>query len=91
MTNQSPHWADAETADRGMELRDPPVRSPTAIFEFPPMTHRQNHFPHVVRPYDWGNYHEPPANFDPHWAQVQLALAALLWGIVAVIVGWLVS
>jgi hypothetical protein len=85
MTNQSPRWADAKTADRGTEGRDLPPRSQAEIFEFPHLIH------HVVRPYDWANYHEPPANFDPHWAQVQLALAALLWGIVAVIVGWLVS
>jgi hypothetical protein len=35
---------------------------------------------------EWMGHRDPAPNFDPHWAQIQLALAVLLWGIVILVV-----
>ena len=51
----------------------------------------QNRHHQFVRVQDRVDYYEPLPDFDHHWAQIQLALALLLWVIAAVIVAWIVS
>lgn len=91
ITDDFSSWADAEMIEgavggrnlsRGLQVDD--LKCPGFIYT--PKRHRQ-----FIRVQDRMNYHEPLANFDHHWAQVQFALALLLWVTAAVIVEWIVS
>jgi hypothetical protein len=91
ITEQFPSWADAERADGITDVQD---LSPDLQEEDPKrryFIHTQKCHPQFVRACGWVNYRKPTSSFNPHWAQVQFALALLLWVAVAAIVAWMVS
>jgi hypothetical protein len=86
ITDQFPGCADAETVNGNMDERSPSP-DPQENLKFP-FIHTQKRDPLRIRAYDQADYQALRPDFHPRWAQAQLALAVLLWGIVIVIVWW---
>ena len=80
-----PRWVDAVTVESNMAERDssPDLQEDLQSSDF---IDTQQRDPQFVRAHDRADYQVILPDFDPGWAQAQLALAVMLWGIVIMVV-----
>ena len=90
-TDQFSSWADAEMIERNLGGRNLSPGRQVADLKCPDFIHTQKRHSQFVCVQDRVDYHEPLPNFDRHWAQIQFALALLLWVIAVEIVASMVS
>lgn len=86
---QSPDRVDAEALEGDTVLRNLPAELEELLL-FPEVTHTQR-AAHAVRDREWTGRRDHAPSFSPHWAQIQLALAFLLWGSVFLVISMLTS
>jgi len=91
VTDQFSSWTDAEMTESNLGWRNLSPGLPVADLKSPGFIHTQKRHSQFVWVQDRVDYHEPLPNFDRHWAQIQFALALLLWVIAVEIVASMVS